>query len=214
MLVIDQQGADGAVGGEAVFAFARCAGTFLSSMICRACARSSACRPGPCARRAARGRARLSRRGRVRLRAAISLGVGRGLAMPGLVLFARGLGHLGLLDQAGLEQLFLQRISLCHDAASYWGYQAHHTDDPRQPSRPPAHAPPEVPHRLPRTPAGPRARADGAGRLGAWLAELPRAARVRNDGQLYDYVQALKDRHLRKSVPLGKVVYDGKAAGR
>jgi hypothetical protein len=33
---------------------------------------------------------------------------------------------------------------------------------------------------------------------------------VRNDGQLYDYVQALKDRHLRKSVPLGKVLYDGK----
>ncbi len=33
---------------------------------------------------------------------------------------------------------------------------------------------------------------------------------VRNDGQLYDYVQALKERHLRKSVPLGKVIYDGK----
>jgi predicted metal-dependent hydrolase len=50
-----------------------------------------------------------------------------------------------------------------------------------------------------------------AGRLGPMLAERyaePHA--VRNDGQLYDYVQALKDRHLRKSVPLGKVVYDGK----
>lgn len=48
-------------------------------------------------------------------------------------------------------------------------------------------------------------------RLGALLAEKydqPHA--VRNDGQLYDYVQALKDRHLRKSVPLGKVIYDGK----
>jgi predicted metal-dependent hydrolase len=33
---------------------------------------------------------------------------------------------------------------------------------------------------------------------------------VRSDGQLYDYVQALKERHLRKSVPLGKVLYDGK----
>ena len=33
---------------------------------------------------------------------------------------------------------------------------------------------------------------------------------VRTDGQLYDYVQALKDRHLRKSVPLAKVIYDGK----
>ena len=49
------------------------------------------------------------------------------------------------------------------------------------------------------------------GRLGAVLAEKydqPHA--VRNDGQLYDYVQALKDRHLRKSVPLGKVIYDSK----
>lgn len=33
---------------------------------------------------------------------------------------------------------------------------------------------------------------------------------VRSDGQLYDYVQALKDRHMRKSVPLGKVIYDSK----
>ena len=51
----------------------------------------------------------------------------------------------------------------------------------------------------------------GQGRLGAMLAEKygqPHA--VRSDGQLYDYVQALKDRHLRKSVPLGKVIYDAK----
>ena len=33
---------------------------------------------------------------------------------------------------------------------------------------------------------------------------------VRTDGQLYAYVQALKDRHLRQSVPLGKVIYDSK----
>ncbi|MCC8363771.1 M48 family metallopeptidase [Lysobacter sp. A6] len=33
---------------------------------------------------------------------------------------------------------------------------------------------------------------------------------VRTDGQLYDYVQALKERHLRQSVPLGKVLYDSK----
>ncbi|QNP41717.1 M48 metallopeptidase family protein [Lysobacter solisilvae (ex Woo and Kim 2020)] len=48
-------------------------------------------------------------------------------------------------------------------------------------------------------------------RLGALLADKyaqPHA--VRNDGQLYDYVQALKDRHLRKSVPLGKVLYDNR----
>ena len=47
------------------------------------------------------------------------------------------------------------------------------------------------------------------GRLGALLADKyaePHA--VRNDGQLYDYVQALKERHLRRSLPLGKVAYD------
>jgi len=32
---------------------------------------------------------------------------------------------------------------------------------------------------------------------------------VRSDGQLYEYVHALKDRHMRRSAPLGKVVYDG-----
>ena len=48
-------------------------------------------------------------------------------------------------------------------------------------------------------------------RLGALLSDKYSAPHaVRNDGQLYDYVQALKERHLRKSVPLGKVVYDGK----
>ena len=48
-------------------------------------------------------------------------------------------------------------------------------------------------------------------RLGPMLAEKyaqPHA--VRSDRQLYDYVQEMKDRHLRKSVPLGKVLYDGK----
>jgi predicted metal-dependent hydrolase len=33
---------------------------------------------------------------------------------------------------------------------------------------------------------------------------------VRNDRQLYGYVQDMKDRHLRSSPPLSKVVYDGK----
>ena len=49
------------------------------------------------------------------------------------------------------------------------------------------------------------------GWLGTLLADKyaePHA--VRNDGQLYDYVQALKERHMRKAVPLGKVLYDGK----
>ena len=50
-----------------------------------------------------------------------------------------------------------------------------------------------------------------ADRLGAVLAEkYGQAHAVRTDGQLYDYVQALKDRHLRQSAPLGKVIYDGK----
>ena len=47
------------------------------------------------------------------------------------------------------------------------------------------------------------------GRLGTMLdAKYGQLHAVRNDGQLYDYVQELKDRHLRKSAPLGKVVYD------
>ena len=49
------------------------------------------------------------------------------------------------------------------------------------------------------------------GRLGTLLADKyaePHA--VRNDGQLYAYVQALKERHMRKAMPLGKVLYDGK----
>lgn len=50
-----------------------------------------------------------------------------------------------------------------------------------------------------------------AGRLGPMLAEKYREPHaVRNDGQLYAYVQALKEQHLRRSVPLGKVLYDGK----
>src|SRR5688572_18800060 len=49
------------------------------------------------------------------------------------------------------------------------------------------------------------------GTLGAMLAEkYGQTHAVRSDGQLYDYVQALKEQHLRKSVPLGKVIYDGK----
>ena len=51
----------------------------------------------------------------------------------------------------------------------------------------------------------------GQGRLGAILADRYGSTHaVRSDGQLYDYVQALKERHLRKSVPLGKVIYDSK----
>ena len=49
------------------------------------------------------------------------------------------------------------------------------------------------------------------GKLGPMLAAKYREPHaVRNDGQLYDYVQALKERHMRKAVPLGKVLYDGK----
>ena len=49
------------------------------------------------------------------------------------------------------------------------------------------------------------------GRLGAMLADkYPESNTVRSDSQLYDYVQALKERHMRKAVPLGKVIYDSK----
>ena len=49
------------------------------------------------------------------------------------------------------------------------------------------------------------------GRLGEVLNDrYDQSHAVRTDGQLYDYVQALKERHLRQSVPLGKVVYDSK----
>ena len=45
--------------------------------------------------------------------------------------------------------------------------------------------------------------------LGPMLAKkYPQPHAVRSDGQLYDYVQALKEQYLRRSVPLGKVVYD------
>ena len=48
-------------------------------------------------------------------------------------------------------------------------------------------------------------------RIGPMLAErYGQAHAVRTDRQLYDFVQELKDRHLRQSVPLGKVVFDGK----
>jgi len=48
-------------------------------------------------------------------------------------------------------------------------------------------------------------------RLGGMLADkYGQPHGVRNDGQLYDYVQALKDQHLRKSAPLGKVIYDAR----
>ena len=49
------------------------------------------------------------------------------------------------------------------------------------------------------------------GRLGAMLSDkYGESHTVRSDALLRDYVQALKDRHLRKSVPLGKVIYDSK----
>ena len=51
----------------------------------------------------------------------------------------------------------------------------------------------------------------GQDRLGTMLSnKYDQLHSVRNDGQLYEYVQALKSQHLRKSVPLGKVIYDSK----
>ena len=49
------------------------------------------------------------------------------------------------------------------------------------------------------------------GRLGELLArKYGEAHAVRTDSQLYDYVRALKDQHLRRAVPLDKVIYDSK----
>ena len=49
------------------------------------------------------------------------------------------------------------------------------------------------------------------GRLGAMLSDrYGESHTVRSDALLRDYVQALKDQHLRQSVPLGKVIYDSK----
>ena len=48
-------------------------------------------------------------------------------------------------------------------------------------------------------------------RLGKILADkYDQGHAVRSDSLLYEYVQSLKERHLRKSVPLGKVLDDGK----
>lgn len=50
-----------------------------------------------------------------------------------------------------------------------------------------------------------------ADRLGEYLGNrYAQTHGVRNDRQLYDYVQAMKDRHLRSAPPLAKVIYDGK----
>jgi predicted metal-dependent hydrolase len=42
------------------------------------------------------------------------------------------------------------------------------------------------------------------------LQRYPESHAVRNDGALFDYVAALKARHLRQSAPLAKAVYDQK----
>ncbi len=48
-------------------------------------------------------------------------------------------------------------------------------------------------------------------RLGAWLQQrYPEPHEVRSDRQLYDYTQGLKERYLRQSVPLSKVLYDNR----
>ena len=49
------------------------------------------------------------------------------------------------------------------------------------------------------------------GRLAEYLQKrYPEPHAVRNDGQLYDYVQEMKNRYLRSAPPLAKVIYDGK----
>ena len=49
------------------------------------------------------------------------------------------------------------------------------------------------------------------GKLAEYLGNrYPHGHAVRNDGQLYDYVQEMKNRYLRSAPPLAKVVYDTK----
>ncbi len=45
---------------------------------------------------------------------------------------------------------------------------------------------------------------------GVLLGKYPQAHAVRTDKALYDYVQALKNEHLRNAAPLGKVAFDSK----
>lgn len=48
-------------------------------------------------------------------------------------------------------------------------------------------------------------------RLGSWLiARYPQGHAIRSDKALYDYVTAIKNRHLRNSKAIGKVVFDDK----
>src|SRR3970282_862913 len=50
-----------------------------------------------------------------------------------------------------------------------------------------------------------------ADRLGTWLRDrYAEVHAVRNDKALYEYTVAIKDRYLRKTGPLDKVVYDSK----
>ena len=50
-----------------------------------------------------------------------------------------------------------------------------------------------------------------ADRLGEYLGDkYAQGHAVRNDSQLYDYVQEMKNRYLRSAPPLAKVVYDSK----
>lgn len=49
------------------------------------------------------------------------------------------------------------------------------------------------------------------GKLGELLSnKYSQKHAVRTDGQLYEYVQALKNQHIRQSAPLGKVIFDSK----
>ena len=50
-----------------------------------------------------------------------------------------------------------------------------------------------------------------SGKLGELLSnKYSQKHAVRTDGQLYEYVQALKNQHIRQSAPLGKVIFDSK----
>ena len=128
--------------------------------------------------------------------------------MSGLVLLAGNFRYFGFLDQARLEQLFLEWIRLGHVSGFEFrisgpSYLSSSAQSLALLLKYLAGYPPHVLAKVQTL--------IHEGRLGTTLAEkYGELHAVRNDGQLYDYVQALKDRHLRKSVPLGKVIYDSK----
>ena len=210
-ILVDEQAADGAVGGEAVLDLSRAWDFLVFDDLTGLRAQFRDARPGFVlgGDRAISFGLFSPRPLRFQLDFAVLL---RPFAVPCLVLLAGNLGYFGFLDQARLEQLFLEWIRLGHVSGFAVGISGpSYLSSSKQslallPMEPLKYLTGYPPHVLAKVQA-----LIVSGRLGTTLAEkYVEPHTVRNDGQLYDYVAELKDRHLRKSVPLGKVIYDGK----